>query len=177
MAIPVNISPAGAGTVTQATVFTWNGPGDGRDHTFQVGDRIVTVTLGDNYSEYDYNIAALTAMPAQGFRFLRFRVHSKVIISFYLYGQNYDYEYAFDDVIEVNPACELPETSFYLTEHSVYNSYNYDSSRTLNGTYDYVVQSVVAEFEPPAHGHGLIYSPARNKLIYDVAVDKLMYYP
>lgn len=180
MAIPITISPAGAGTVTQATVFTWNGPGDApkygsKDHTFTVGDRTVTVSLGDDGYSYDYNIAALTAIPAPGYRFVRFDVRTKYEFT-WMYLPDPEVIY-FDETRTENPACELPNSFFYLTDYSRQIVYNQDGS--INGDNKFWTENVVAVFErvAPPHGHGLIYSPSRDKLIYDTTSGKLCYYP
>lgn len=180
MSIPVTISPAGAGTVTQSTVFTWNGPGDApeyglKDHTFQVGDRTVTLRLWDYSYIYAYNIAALNARPNSGYRFVRWEVRTK---------HEYTWDYGleplityFDDFVYDNPACELPGGFFYLTDFSQVTHLSLDG--TVDETTKFWTENVVAVFErvTPPHGHGLIYSSARNQLIYDTTSGKLCYYP
>lgn len=181
MAIPVTISPVGAGTVTQATVFAWNGPGDApkygaKEHAFQVGDRTATIVLGDDSYIYAYTLESLTARPNVGYRFVRWEVQTKIEFTWQYYPEP-DVWYSDDVVRDLNPACELPATSFYLTDFSQMTVLNLDG--TVNGTYKYWTVNVVAVFErvTPPHGHGLIYSPSRGKLIYDTTNGKLCYYP
>ena len=143
MAIPVTISPAGAGTVTQATVFTWNGPGDDTDHSFQVGDRTVTITLGDSSYIYDYTLASLTASPNVGYRFVRWEVRSKIDLT--LYDGEWHEVYDEDEVIKDNPACELPNSLCWLTDFSQNTTLNMDG--TVNGAMKFWTVNVVAVFE------------------------------
>ena len=181
MSIPVTISPAGAGTVTQSTVFTWNGPGDApeyglKDHTFQVGDRTVTLRLWDYSYIYAYNIAALNARPNSGYRFVRWEVRTKHEFTS-KYGPDKLVITYYDEIVNDNPACELPVVDFYLTDFSQVKFLFTDG--TVSYTNAYWTENVVAVFErvTPPHGHGLIYSSARNQLIYDTTSGKLCYYP
>lgn len=180
MAIPVTISPAGAGTVTQATVFTWNGPGDApnfgsKEHAFQVGDRTVTIVLGDSSYTYDYTLASLTASPNAGYRFVRWEVQTK-----YEYTQYQGSEhrvYYLDDVIkDINPACELSNANFYLTDFSQQTSLNGDG--TVDHTNKFWTVNVVAVFEAiKTLTHLLVNSSTKKnpaQLVYDPATNLLV---
>lgn len=69
----IEISPVGAGTVTQQQAFTWNGAGDGNSHTFSspIDSFILNLSTSANYQIDAYR---LTAQAASGYTFQRFEI-------------------------------------------------------------------------------------------------------
>lgn len=129
--------------VTQATVFTWNGPGDDRNHSFQVGDSTVSVRLGNSSHIYDYNLASLTASPNAGYRFVRWEVQTK--------AEDTEYEVSepkvqyLNDFTSENPAFYLTNAAFYLTDFSQ-ETYLFDDGIVYH-IYKHWTVNVVAVFE------------------------------
>lgn len=172
MALTVQISPPAAGKVTQTTAFSWHGPGDGQDHTFTVGKRTQAVALGGSDYDYDYNFLMLTAIANRGYVFDHFEQRTRIEMMFPGLDEPY---VTFDDTSSrENPECLLPTSgSIAFTESSGYST----SPNPEKNWMKFWTESVVAVFVPVPTNPGLIYSPSRDKLIYDQTSGRLLYYP
>ena len=65
-------------------------------------------------------------------------------------------------------------------EGEVFDGVDQSIPESLKGPWTTEIVSIVAHFTavtPPPTEHGLIYSPSRDKLIYDTTSGKLCYYP
>lgn len=58
----------GQGRVESELIFTWNGKGDGRRHSFQAGNSRLELALNSSL-EYDIEAYKITASPANGWKF------------------------------------------------------------------------------------------------------------
>lgn len=174
MALNIQISPAGAGTVAQAVAFTWNGRGDGRSHTVtasaDAGAQSITFWLnsGDGYQIESYK---LTATPSAGFRFVRFDITRE-----YSDFQGSSYTHSVSNT--ESPAIaivDLPAGDPANLLGSVRRLYGRDSSQW----YLYNVTNVIAVFEriPHVPTHLLVNSSSLGspvRLVHDPATHLLV---
>lgn len=176
MAVPqIIVTPAAGGRVEHNILFTYNGAGDGARHVINAPDGILRSTLV-TYRDYSIEAYAFEAIPANGYRFVKWNIQRAEI------GRDeWDGHLLFETSDNVshtqNPTgmdhhggaslnSLLGSFNSYTQQPPVYNV---SSHTTIS------VEAVFERIEPLPKG--IIYDPNQgNEIIYDLSTKLPMCY-